>query len=226
MALAIFDLDNTLIAGDSDHLWGEFLCDRGVVDAEHFRTTNQAFYEDYQRGELDIAAYAAFALGPLAGKTPESVVGLQQDFMASCIEALMLPAAEALIEQHRDRGDRLLIITATNEFVTRPIGERLGIEELLGCAVEMSDGRFTGRATGTLTYREGKVARLREWLEDEEEELAGATFYSDSHNDLPLLEIVDYPVLVDPDEKLAAVGRERDWPRLSLRQGATPLPLE
>ncbi len=226
MALAIFDLDNTLIAGDSDHLWGEFLCDRGVVDAEHFRTTNEAFYEDYQRGELDIAAYAAFALGPLAGKTPESVVGLQQDFMASCIEALMLPAAETLIERHRDRGDRLLIITATNEFVTRPIGQRLGIEELLGCAVEISDGRFTGRATGTLTYREGKVARLREWLEDEEEELEGATFYSDSHNDLPLLEIVDYPVLVDPDEKLAAVGRERDWPRLSLRRGATPQPLE
>ncbi|MEM6774418.1 MAG: HAD-IB family hydrolase [Pseudomonadota bacterium] len=225
MALAIFDLDNTLIAGDSDHLWGEFLCDRGLVDAAHFRATNDLFFEDYQRGELDIAAYAAFALEPLAGKTPESVVHLQEEFMATCIEAVMLPAAQALVDGHRDRGDRLLIITATNEFVTRPIGRRLGIEELLGCAVEIKDGRFTGSATGTLTYREGKVTRLREWLDVEQAELGGATFYSDSHNDLPLLEIVDFPVLVDPDEKLAAVGRARNWPGLTLRQGSTPLPL-
>ncbi|MEE4277143.1 MAG: HAD family hydrolase [Halieaceae bacterium] len=225
MALAIFDLDNTLIAGDSDHLWGEFLCDRGVVNAEAFRATNAAFYADYQRGELDIAAYAAFALGPLAGRTPDSVAGLQSEFMRRCIDPLMLPAALRLIDEHRVRGDRLLIITATNEFITRPIGRRLGIDELLGCAVEMKDGVFTGRATGTLTYREGKVRRLREWLEAENEALAGASFYSDSHNDLPLLEIVDRPVLVDPDETLAAIGRERGWEQLTLRRGEEPEPL-
>jgi HAD superfamily hydrolase (TIGR01490 family) len=219
MTLAIFDLDNTLIAGDSDHLWGEFLCDRGVVDAETFRATNAQFYADYQRGELDIAAYAAFALGPLAGRTPASVASLQEEFMADYIQPLFLPAAAALIAEHREQGHRPLIITATNEFVTRPIADRLGIDTLLGCAVEMKNGVFTGRATGTLTYREGKVKRLGEWMEAEDEVLAGAWFYSDSHNDLPLLEAVDNPVLVDPDEALAEAGRTRGWPAITLRSG-------
>ena len=217
MTLAIFDLDNTLIAGDSDHLWGEFLCDWGLVDGDHFRAANAAFYRDYQRGELDIAAYAAFALAPLAGRSPAELEPLQREFMATCIEPLLLPAAAALIDEHRERGDRLLVITATNEFVTRPIVRRLGIDELLGCAVEIEGGRLTGRPTGTLTYREGKVRRLEEWLADEGEALSGASFYSDSHNDLPLLERVDRPVLVDPDPTLEAVGVARGWPRLTLR---------
>jgi len=222
MTLAIFDLDNTLIAGDSDHLWGEFLCDLGLVDGERFRAANAAFYHDYRRGELDIAAYAAFALGPLAGRSLAELAPLQQEFMATRIEPLMLPAATALIEEHRTRGDRLLVITATNEFVTRPIAHRLGIDELLGCAVETIDGRFTGRPRGTLTYREGKVKRLEEWLADEREDLRGASFYSDSHNDLPLLEHIDHPILVDPDPTLDAVGIERGWPRLTLRSGDRP----
>ena len=226
MTLAIFDLDNTLIAGDSDHLWGEFLCDRGVVDGEHFRATNAQFFADYERGDLDIAAYSAFALGPLTGRTPAEVAPLQAAFMANCIQPLFLPAAEALIEEHRALNHRPLIITATNEFVTRPIAERLGIDTLLGCAVQMHDGVFTGRATGTLTYREGKVKRLTEWLDEEGEDLRGAWFYSDSHNDLPLLELVDNPVLVDPDETLAAVGRERAWPAITLRQGSLKQPLD
>ena len=226
MTLAIFDLDNTLIKGDSDHLWGEFLCDRGVVDSEVFRAQNQRFFQDYQRGELDIAAYTAFALGPLAGHTPRSVAPLHAEFMRQCIQARLLPAADVLLGYHRERGDRLLIITATNEFVTRPIAERLGVAELLGCRVERVDGRFTGRATGTLTYREGKVRRLREWLAAEGEVLEGAYFYSDSHNDLPLLERVDNPVLVDPDECLAARGRERGWAGITLRAGPRPLALE
>ena len=226
MTLAIFDLDNTLIAGDSDHLWGEFLCDRGVVDGEVFRARNERFFQDYQRGELDIAAYTTFALGPLAGRTPRSVAHLRVEFMRECIEARLLPAADALLDRHRERGDRLLIITATNEFVTRPIADRLGVAELLGCRVEQVDGRFTGRATGTLTYREGKVRRLHEWMAGAGEVLEGAYFYSDSHNDLPLLERVDHPVLVDPDERLAAIGRNRGWPGITLRAGPRPAALE
>lgn len=225
MTLAIFDLDNTLIAGDSDHLWGEFLCDRGVVDSETFRATNARFFADYQRGELDIAAYAAFALGPLTGRTPQDMAPLLEEFLRTRIDPLMLPAAAALIASHRERGHRPLIITATNEFITRPIAERLRIADLLGCAVELEGGVYTGRATGTLTYREGKVTRLREWLEEERESLDNAWFYSDSHNDLPLLELVANPVVVDPDRTLADHGRNRDWPLLTLRDGAVPRPI-
>lgn len=225
MTLAIFDLDNTLIAGDSDHLWGEFLCDRGIVDGEDFRVTNARFYADYQRGELDIAAYATFALAPLVGRTPQDMAPLLDDFIRTCIDPLMLPAARALVATHRRQGHRPLIITATNEFITTPIAGRLGIADLLGCAVEMRDGRYTGHPTGTLTYREGKVRRLQEWLQAERESLAGAWFYSDSHNDLPLLEAIDHPVLVDPDATLDRLGRERGWPRITLRDGAEPRPL-
>ncbi|WP_439107708.1 HAD family hydrolase [Congregibacter sp.] len=217
MTLAIFDLDNTLIAGDSDHLWGEYLCSQGMVDKSSFHAANEGFYADYQRGELDIEAYLAFALAPLAGRSLDSLTALQAGFIRDCIEPILLPAAAELIQSHRDRGDRILIITATNEFVTRPIAALLGIEELLGCAVEITDGVLTGRATGTLTYREGKVQRLTEWLAREEEVMDGAWFYSDSHNDLPLLEIVDNPVIVDPDDRLAQIGSERGWRQISLR---------
>ncbi|WOJ92347.1 HAD family hydrolase [Congregibacter variabilis] len=217
MTLAIFDLDNTLIAGDSDHLWGEFLCTEGLVDQRSFRAANESFYADYQRGELDIQAYLSFALAPLAGRTPRDLSTLQDKFIRDCIRPILLPAATELIQKHRDQGDRLLIITATNEFVTKPIATLLGIHELLGCIVEIKDGMITGSPTGTLTYREGKVRRLREWLACEKESLEGAWFYSDSHNDLPLLEIVDNPILVDPDPTLARHGRERGWPQISLR---------
>jgi HAD superfamily hydrolase (TIGR01490 family) len=217
MTLAIFDLDNTLIAGDSDHLWGEYLCTRGIVDEQRFRKDNERFYADYQRGELDINAYLAFALAPLVERSPESIAPLQQEFLRDCIAPIMLPAAATLLEQHRSLGHRLLIITATNEVVTAPIARELGVNELLGCAVEVRDGRFTGKATGTLTYREGKVRRLYEWLEDQAENLEGAWFYSDSHNDLPLLEVVDNPVIVDPDPRLAEIGASRGWTRISLR---------
>ncbi|WOJ97552.1 HAD family hydrolase [Congregibacter brevis] len=217
MTLAIFDLDNTLIAGDSDHLWGEYLCTQNMVDETQFRAANEGFYADYQRGELDIQAYLAFALAPLAGRSPESLRELQTSFLKDCIEPILLSAAAGLIQEHRSRGDRLLIITATNEFVTAPIARLLGIEELLGCAVEVANGVLTGRPTGTLTYREGKVARLKEWLIEEGESLEGAWFYSDSHNDLPLLEVVDNPVAVDADPTLSHIAQDRGWPQISLR---------
>lgn len=217
MTLAIFDLDNTLIAGDSDHLWGEFLCTQNLVEETSFRAANEGFYADYQRGELDITAYLEFALAPLVGRSPDALKELQGVFLKDCIRPILLPAAAELIQKHRDGGDRLLIITATNELVTKPIADLLGIETLLGCAVEVQDGVITGRPTGTLTYREGKVQRLTEWLAQEEESLEGAWFYSDSHNDLPLLEIVDNPVVVDPDPTLARLGSERGWLQISLR---------
>ena len=217
MTLAIFDLDNTLISDDSDHRWGEFLCERGIVDAEWFGRENDRFYDDYQRGELDIEAYVRFALAPVAGRSFEEIAELRADFMATCIEPLMLPAAERLLQSHRDDGHRLLIITATNELVTRPIAERLGVPDLLGCAVEVVDGRITGEPTGTLTYKEGKVARLQEWMSEEGESLECSWFYSDSHNDLPLLEAVDHAVAVDPDPILKETASQRRWPIISLR---------
>jgi HAD superfamily hydrolase (TIGR01490 family) len=219
VTLAIFDLDNTLIAGDSDHRWGEFLCREGLADGEAFRRENDRFYADYQRGELDIDAYLRFVLGPVAGLTLEEVAPWQQRFLEECIESIMLPQASALLEDHRERGHRLVIITATNELVTRPIADALGVQDLLGCSVEVRDGTLTGEATGIRTYREGKVHRLREWMASEGEGLEGAWFYSDSHNDLPLLEVIDNPVAVDPDPQLEAAARARGWPVISLRGG-------
>lgn len=217
MTLAIFDLDNTLIAGDSDHLWGEFLCQQGVVDAAAFKRENDRFYADYQQGALDIDAYLRFVLGPVAGRRIEDLAAWRAAFLKQYIEPIMLPKATALLEKHRRLGHRLLIITATNELVTRPIADALGVRDLLGCAVEIENGILTGEATGIRTYREGKVQRLREWISEEGEDLTGAWFYSDSHNDVPLLEVVENPVAVDPDDSLAATADERGWPVISLR---------
>lgn len=217
MALAIFDLDNTLIAGDSDHLWGVFVCEQALVDSDDFAARNEAFYADYQRGDLDIDAYLRFALSPLAGRPREEIDAWHAAFMREKIEPILLPAATDLIARHRDQGDELLIITATNEFITRPIADALGISTLLACEGEIVDGRYTGRPVGIPTYRDGKVMRLEAWLEDKGFDREGAWFYSDSHNDLPLLEQVDNPVAVDPDDILAERARAAGWPIISLR---------
>lgn len=217
MALAIFDLDNTLIGGDSDHLWGQFMCDRGLVDGEQFAARNDQFFEDYKSGTLDISAYLRFALAPLKGQPLDVLASWHQDFMTSMIAPVMLPKAQQLIAKHRNRGDELLIITATNAFITRPIAAALGIEEILACEAELVDGRYTGEPTGTPSYGEGKVTRLEEWLRGKEISLEGAYFYSDSHNDLPLLEQVDKPIAVDPDNTLLARAQEAGWPVISLR---------
>ncbi len=217
MPLAIFDLDNTLLAGDSDHRWGEFLCDTGVVDPKDFAASNDRFYADYQRGELDIDAYLRFALGPIAGQTPAQVASLQTQFLQDYIEPMLLPAAFELVDKHRKAGDRILIITATNTVVTGPIATRLGIEDLIGSDAELVDGRYTGAPTGVPSYREGKVARLETWLAEQGESMAGAWFYSDSHNDLPLLGAVDNPVAVDPDDTLREHALNAGWPVISLR---------
>ena len=164
MALAIFDLDNTLLGGDSDHAWGEFACELGIVDAEDFGRANDAFYADYQAGKLDIDAYLRHALSPLTGQSPELVAEWHREFMRRKIEPMMLPAAEALIERHRRAGDSLLIITATNHYITAPIAARLGITELLACDAEIIDDRYTGQPAGVPSYAEGKVTRLQDWL--------------------------------------------------------------
>ena len=217
MALAIFDLDNTLIGGDSDYLWGQFVCEQGLVDASEFAARNDQFYEDYKAGELDILGYLRFALGPLKDQPAERLAEWHRAFMASKIKPIMLPKAEQLIEQHRQQGDQLLIITATNAFITQPIAEALGIKEILASEAEVIDGRYSGEPAGTPSYQQGKISRLEEWLEGRDITLHGAWFYSDSHNDLPLLERVDRPVAVDPDDILLARAREEGWPVISLR---------
>ncbi|MEM6544972.1 MAG: HAD family hydrolase [Pseudomonadota bacterium] len=225
MALAIFDLDNTLIAGDSDHLWGVFLCERGFVDAESFRRQNEQFFEDYKHGKLDIEAYLRFELGVLAGNTVNDLQPLIREFLECYVKPIMLPKAQTLIEKHKQQGDQLLIITATNEFIAKPVAQLLGIDGLLGCGVEIIDGVVSGNFTGTLTYQEGKIHRLREWLSEQgmsaseaEAVLNTAVFYSDSHNDLPLLSLVGHPVVVDGDEELLRTAKERDWRCISLRK--------
>ncbi|MYL23749.1 HAD-IB family hydrolase [Halomonas alkaliantarctica] len=217
MSLAIFDLDNTLLSIDSDHAWGEFLLEQGAVDPVEYREANERFMADYNAGTLDINAFLAVALKPLAENTPEQLAAWHQQFMASKVEPHILPKAEELIARHRTRGDTLLIITATNRFITGPIAERLGIDQLIAVEPEIIDGHYTGEVTGVPSYREGKVARLEAWLEKQEVVLDGAWFYSDSHNDIPLLEKVDHPVAVDPDDTLRQVAEERQWRIISLR---------
>ena len=217
MALAIFDLDNTLIAGDSDHGWGEFLVANDKVDANHYQRMNDQFYVDYEAGCLDILAYLEFSLAPLAAISMEELAALHLKFMQQIISPLRLPKAEALIEQHRQAGDRLLVITSTNRFIVEPICQALGIDELLATDPEIIDGRYTGKIVGTPTYQEGKVERLKLWLSENNETLAGSYFYSDSINDLPLLLEVDKPVAVDPDDALSAEATSRGWDIISLR---------
>jgi HAD superfamily hydrolase (TIGR01490 family) len=217
MALAIFDLDNTLLAGDSDYAWGEYLVATGKVDKEEYTARNDYFFEQYKLGKLDIHAFQALALGPLAGQNMETLAQWHQEFMASHIVPMRLPKADALLEKHQQQGDHLLIITATNRFITQPIADWLGINELIATEPEIVDGYYTGQMTGTPSYQEGKVSRLKEWLATRRDVLAGSYFYSDSHNDLPLLKIVDHPIAVDPDDTLRNKALEQGWPVISLR---------
>tara|TARA_R110002167_G_scaffold59207_4_gene167459 strand:+ start:172 stop:828 length:657 start_codon:yes stop_codon:yes gene_type:complete len=217
VSLAIFDLDNTLLSIDSDHAWGEFLLEQGAVDPVAYREANERFMADYNAGTLDMAAFLEMALKPLADNPPEQLAAWHQQFMVSKIEPSILPKAEELLARHRTKGDTLLIITATNRFITAPIAERLGVDHLIAVNPEVKQGRYTGRVSGTLSYREGKVTRLEQWLQEQDLSLEGAWFYSDSHNDLPLLEIVEHPVAVDPDDTLRNVAEERQWRIMSLR---------
>ena len=217
MALAIFDLDNTLIAGDSDHGWGEFLVANNRVDVDHYRAMNDRFYADYEAGCMDIQAYLNFSLAPLAQIPSDDLRQLHREFMQTVIAPMRLDRADHLIQQHREAGDRLLVITSTNRFIVEPICRSLGIDELLATDLEIIDGRYTGKIVGTPTYREGKVERFNQWLAENNEQSEGSYFYSDSINDLPLLLQVSHPVAVDPDEPLREEAMTRGWDIISLR---------
>lgn len=217
MTLSIFDLDNTLLGGDSDYLWGAFLVNEGLVDGTYYRRENQRYYDDYRRGTLDIHEFLEFSLRPLSEHPMETLLALRERFMMEEIDPIILPAARALIDHHRRLGHKLLIITATNRFITEPIATALGVEDLLATDPEIVNGRYTGRVAGTPTFREGKVIRLREWLVKNGANLANSWFYSDSHNDLPLLELVSHPVAVDPDDTLRQHAEMKRWPVISLR---------
>jgi HAD superfamily hydrolase (TIGR01490 family) len=223
VSLAIFDLDNTLIANDSDYLWGQFLVDQGIVDKAYYESRNAQFYQDYKHGTLDIVDFLDFSLKPLADNLPERLYEWREQFITEIIKPILLKPAQQLIAQHRERGDTLLVITATNRFVTQPIVNLYGIENLLATTPEFLDGRYTGKFTGVPCFQEGKVTLLQEWLTTNQETMTGSWFYSDSHNDLPLLKLVDHPVAVDPDEKLAAFTQQAQWPSITLRGDNRPI---
>lgn len=217
MTLAIFDLDNTLLAGDSDHAWGEFLVEEGIVDAEHYRRENDRFYQEYLNGELDIYRYLSFALAPLAAHEMSQLLDWREQFLAKKIRPMLQQKASQLLDHHRSQGHTLMIITATNSFITEPVADLLGIEHLIATDPEVVDGRFTGQVAGTPSFREGKVTRLQAWLDEHDETLAGAWFYSDSNNDAPLLTQVANPVAVDPDPSLEKLALKQGWQVMSLR---------
>ena len=217
VALAIFDLDNTLLNGDSDYLWGIFLAKEQRVDAEHYKKENQRFYDEYVAGTLDIFEFLEFSLAPLSQIDMSELVELHNRFMDECIRPLITTQSRALINKHVEQNDILLIITATNLFITAPIAKELGIDNILATDPEIIDNRYTGKVYGTPCFREGKVERLTVWLEETGYNLTDSYFYSDSHNDLPLLEAVNKPIAVNPDETLRSHAEMKGWDIISLK---------
>lgn len=217
MALALFDLDNTLLAGDSDYLWGCFLVEKGLVDGEVYKQANDRFYQDYAEGRLDIHEFLNFALTPLASFELELLQSLQHEFMATRIREIMTRTGQHKIDEHRANGDTILIITATNRFVTAPIAAAFGVDDLIATEPEIHNGKYTGRVAGTPSFQHGKIVRLQAWMQEHDENLENSWFYSDSHNDLPLLEQVSHPVAVDPDKQLQQIASQRGWPITSFR---------
>lgn len=217
MALALFDLDNTLLADDSDFLWGCFLVEQDLVDKATYDAANKRFYDDYKKGTLDIFEFLAFSLKPLTQYPIEKLTALHKEFMHEHITPVMTEKGIAQIQQHRDRGDTTVIITATNRFVTGPIADAFGVDDLIATDPEIIDGRYTGKVAGTPCFQEGKITRLNQWLENTSHDLENSTFYSDSHNDLSLLKVVTTPVAVDPDDELRATALEKNWEIRSFR---------
>ncbi len=218
--LTLFDLDNTLLAGDSDHGWGEFMVRHRLVDPDEYRRRNQAFYDDYRAGCLDQMAWLAFSLEPLTRYSLEELAQWHRRFMAETIEPMMTARGRALVAERQAEGDLVAICTSTNAFITGPIARAYGVAHLIATDPEIVEGRYTGRIVGIPAFREGKIARVDAWLREHEHDREGFAetwFYSDSINDLPLLEHVTHPVAVDPDQPLEQVAQQRSWPVISLR---------
>lgn len=218
MTLAIFDLDNTLLNGDSDHAWGEFLVEKNLVDADAYAQANDKFYQDYQNGTLDIDEFLAFSLAPLAKHSKAQLDDWHTTFMREKVQPMMLADAQKCLQEHKNKGHFLLIITATNLFVTEPIAKALGVDAILATEPEFIDGAYTGKVHGTPCFQQGKVTRLNAWLKETGHSLEGSYFYSDSHNDLPLLKQVENPVAVNADPTLTQYAKEQGWPVISFRE--------
>jgi HAD superfamily hydrolase (TIGR01490 family) len=220
MNLALFDLDNTLLSGDSDFEWAQFLIGKGVLDREVHEAKNQAFYNDYKAGTLDIQAFLRFQLAPLARHPRAELDAWHREFMATRIRPLIGAPARALVRRHLDAGDLCALVTATNSFITGPICREFGIAHLVATVPAHEDGQFTGAPRGTPAFKDGKIARMNLWLEETGlwwGAFHRSFFYSDSHNDLPLLHRVTHPVAVDPDDTLRAHAESAGWPIQSLR---------
>ena len=220
MNLALFDLDNTILAGDSDYNWSRFLIQEGYLDGVIHAEKNEKFYADYKAGTLDIYAFVEFQFKPLA-RNPRTVLNqLLKKYVEEVIKPLITEKARALVKKHQDEGDLIIVITATNSFITKPIAELFGIENLIGTDPEEKEGEFTGKVSGLPSFKEGKVTRLEAWLKGKNLSLASfekSYFYSDSHNDLPLMQKVTHPVAVDSDDVLSEYAKSKGWPQISLR---------
>ena len=218
--LALFDLDNTLLAGDSDYNWSLFLINQGLLDAKTHQERNEQFYLDYKNGHLDIYKFLEFQLKPLSQHPVKFLDALHVKFMDQVIRPMMTKKAQNLVDKHKAQGDLCLIITATNSFVTKPIASAYGIENLIGTDPEMLDGQYTGGVTGVPSFQEGKVTRINQWLAARGQTLSSfetSYFYSDSHNDLPLMKLVTNPVAVDADTTLTEYAQQQGWSHISLR---------
>ena len=220
MNLALFDLDNTILAGDSDYNWSRFLIQEGYLDGAIHAEKNEKFYADYKAGTLDIYAFVEFQFKPLA-RNPRTVLNqLLKKYVEEVIEPMITEKARALVKRHQEEGDLIIVITATNSFITKPIAELFGIENLIGTDPEEKEGEFTGKVSGLPSFKEGKVTRLEAWLKGKNLSLASfekSYFYSDSHNDLPLMQKVTHPVAVDSDDVLSEYAQSKGWPQISLR---------
>ena len=218
--LALFDLDNTLLAGDSDYNWSLFLISEGLLDAKTHHDRNEQFYQDYKNGCLNIIAFLQFQLQPLSQHKKVFLDELHLKYMQKIIRPMMTVKAQRLVDQHKSAGDLCVVITATNSFVTKPIATAYGIEHLIGSDPEMLDGEYTGGVSGVPSFQEGKVTRINQWLTERCKKLSDfekSYFYSDSHNDLPLMQLVTHPVAVDADAILTAYAKQHAWPQMSLR---------
>jgi len=216
MPLAIFDLDHTLLNGDSDHAWGDFLVKKNLVDGEAYKLANEKFYDQYKQGTLDIYKYAEFSFQPLTEHSKEKLAELHAEFMKDVISPMIGDKAKSLVNHHRQQDHVLLVITATNSFIARPIVDAFGIKHLLATEPKIAGGRYVNSIEGTPCFKEGKVKRLQEWLDQENVNLDGSYFYSDSHNDCPLMEQVANAIAVDPDEQLKKIAKQKGWKIISL----------